>query len=271
MGLSVRLAVARLFRAREHALDRLQHVCRERVPRRAPRVGRGGLARSGPRSLRLHPPRPAPDARARRLVLLQLHADRSCVHNANLLGAALLARVARETGEDELREQALAAARFTLRAQAPDGSWPYGNRSFQTWIDNFHTGFNLVALAEIIDATGEPELADPLRRGYAFYRDTFFLADGTPKYYHDRLYPVDIHSAAQALVTFAALAPLEPGALSAGQLVAQWTLREMRDRGGRFYFQKQARYTNRTSFIRWSQAWMLYGLARLMAAMTAVA
>ena len=124
---------------------------------------------------------------------------------------------------------------------------------------------------EIVDAAGEPAWAERLKRGYAFYRNSFFLADGTPKYYHDRLYPVDTHSAAQALVTFAAFARLEPGALAAGRLVAHWTLREMRDRGGRFYFQKHARYTNRTSFIRWSQAWMLYGLARLMAATTASA
>jgi hypothetical protein len=195
--------------------------------------------------------------------------DRSRVHNANLLGAALLARVSAETGEAALREAALAAARYTVRAQAPDGSWPYGEQPFQSWIDSFHTGFNLAALDEIIRAAGAAEWEDALRRGYAFYRDAFFLADGTPRYYHDRLYPVDVHSSAQALVTFAALAPREQGALDAGWLVAQWTLKEMRDRGGRFYFQRHARYTIRTGFARWSQAWMLYGLARLMAATAA--
>ena len=192
--------------------------------------------------------------------------DRTRVHNANMLGASLLARVARETGEAPLRDAALDAARFTLRAQAADGSWPYGDLPFQSWIDSFHTGYNLVSLAEIIEAAGKTDWTGPLQRGYAFYRDTFFLADGTPKYYHDRLFPVDIHSAAQALVTFAVFAPLDPSALPMGRLVADWTVKEMRDRRGRFYFQKHARYTIRTSFVRWSQAWMLYGLARLMAA-----
>jgi hypothetical protein len=192
--------------------------------------------------------------------------DRTRVHNANLLGAALLARVARETGEGALREAALASARFSIRAQAEDGSWPYGDLPFQSWIDNFHTGFNLVSLLEIADSLGTGELDGPLRRGYAFYERSFFLADGTPRYYHDRLFPVDIHSAAQALVTFAAFAPIQGTALGMGKLVAQWALTTMRDRNGRFYFQRHPRYTHTTSFIRWSQAWMLYGLARLLAA-----
>jgi hypothetical protein len=191
--------------------------------------------------------------------------DRTRVHNANLLGAALLARVARETGEAALRDAALASAHFSVSAQAPDGSWPYGDLPFQSWIDSFHTGFNLVSLGEIAEALGTSELDGSIRRGYAFYEKNFFLADGTPGYYHDRLFPVDIHSAAQALVTFAAFAPVEPSALGMGKLVADWALTTMRDRNGRFYFQRHARYTHKTSFIRWSQAWMLYGLARLLA------
>jgi hypothetical protein len=192
--------------------------------------------------------------------------DETRVHNANLLGAELLARVARETGERSLASAALASARFSARAQAEDGSWPYGDLPFQSWIDSFHTGFNLVSLREIAASLETTEFDDAVRRGYAFYRKRFFLADGTPGYYHDRLFPVDVHSAAQALVTFAAFAPLEPEALAMGNLVAGWALTSMRDRRGLFYFQRHARYTHKTSFIRWSQAWMLYGLARLLAA-----
>jgi hypothetical protein len=192
--------------------------------------------------------------------------DRTRVHNANLLGAELLARVARETGEAELRDAALASARFSVSAQAADGSWPYGDLPFQSWIDSFHTGFNLVSLRAIGEALGTGEFEDAARRGYAFYEKHFFLADGTPGYYHDRLFPVDIHSAAQALVTFAAFAPVEPTALGMGGLVADWALTNMRSRRGLFYFQRHARYTHKTPFIRWSQAWMLYGLARLLAA-----
>jgi hypothetical protein len=192
--------------------------------------------------------------------------DRGCVHNANLLGAELLARVAAETHEPALREAALASARFTLRAQAADGSWPYGTAPFQSWIDSFHTGFDLVSLLSIVEACDKQEWVGALRRGYAFYRDRLFLADGTPKYFHDSIYPIDIHSAAQALVTFAVFSRLEPDALGIAGRVAGWTFDNMRDRNGRFYFQRHARYTHRTPFVRWGQAWMVYGLARLIAA-----
>jgi hypothetical protein len=192
--------------------------------------------------------------------------DRTCVHNASMLGAELLARVARETGERELRDAALSATRFTLRAQAADGSWPYGTLEFQSWIDNFHTGFVLTSLDAVVTSCEKPEWLAPLRRGYDFYRTHFFLADGTPKYYHDELYPIDVHSAAQALVTFAAMSHLDSSALDMGRLVARWAIENMSNGDGYFYFQRHRRYTNRTSYIRWSQAWMVYGLARLVAA-----
>jgi hypothetical protein len=192
--------------------------------------------------------------------------DRTCVHNASMLGAELLARVGRETGEEGLLDAAIRAARFTVEAQSPDGTWPYGSLSFQSWIDNFHTGFVLVSLDAVIRATGRGEWAGALERGYRFYRDRFFLADGTPMYYHDELYPIDIHSAAQALVTFAALSRLDPEARAVGRRVFEWAVGAMGREDGSFAFQKHKRFTNRTSYIRWSQAWMLYGMARLMAA-----
>jgi hypothetical protein len=197
--------------------------------------------------------------------------DRTTVHNASMLGAELLARVGRETGEAALAEAAVAATRFTVAAQREDGAWPYGELAFQSWVDSFHTGFVLVSLDSVIRATGRDEWAGALERGYALYRDRFFLADGTPKYYDNGLYPVDIHSAAQALVTFAALARLDPGALERARLVFGWAVEAMRRGDGSFAFQKHRRYTNRTSYIRWSQAWMLYGMARLIAAEREVA
>lgn len=191
--------------------------------------------------------------------------DRSRVHNASMLGAELLARVARIAGEAELAEVALAAARYTIERQADDGSWPYGDAGNQTWIDSFHTGFVLVSLAEVIGSCGEQSWNSALDKGYAFYRDRFFLEDGTPCYYPDRTYPIDVHSAAQALVTFARFTGRDPDALGRGRRVARWTIGHMLGTDGVFHFQKHERWTNRISYIRWSQAWMAYGLARHIA------
>ena len=48
------------------------------------------------------------------------------VHNANLLGAAFLARLHQTTGEEAFLEYALAAVRFSIARQGGDGSWRYG-------------------------------------------------------------------------------------------------------------------------------------------------
>jgi len=192
--------------------------------------------------------------------------DRTCVHNASMLGAELLARVAAETGEAELVDAAVAATTFTVSAQRADGSWPYGDLPFQSWVDSFHTGFVLVSLQAVARATGRRDWLEALERGYAFFRDRFFLVDGTPKYYANEVYPIDIHSAAQALVTFAAMRTIDGKALERGRRVFDWTVEHMRRSDGAFAFQKHRRFTNRTSYQRWSQAWMVYGMARLMAA-----
>ncbi len=39
-------------------------------------------------------------------------------------------------------------------------------------------------------------------KGVEYYAGNFFLADGKPKYYHDRVYPIDIHAPSQAVVFF---------------------------------------------------------------------
>ena len=62
------------------------------------------------------------------------------IHNANLLGAALLCRVSRLTGDRRFLEPALRVARYSASRQRADGSWTYGEAKTQQWIDNFHTG-----------------------------------------------------------------------------------------------------------------------------------
>ncbi len=192
--------------------------------------------------------------------------DRRRVHNANLLGASLLARVGTRTGEPQLVEAARAALAYSMARQAPDGSWPYGDAANETWIDNFHTGFNLVALADFIDCTGSDSLEPALQRGYAFWKDNFFLPDGAPKFYSGAAYPIDIHCVAQAIVTFLRFAERDPAARQQAFRVALWGIEHMQDAAGFFHYQIHRLYRVRTPFIRWSQAWMFYALTECWAA-----
>ena len=91
---------------------------------------------------------------------------RTQVHNANLLAAAVLCRVAAETGARQLVDPALRAARHSAAAQAPDGSWDYGQSSTQKWVDNFHTGFNLGALQSLGRSLKSDEFEPNVRAGF---------------------------------------------------------------------------------------------------------
>jgi hypothetical protein len=187
--------------------------------------------------------------------------DRSAVHNVNMLGAGLLARAHKLTGEAVFRELALSAASYTLSRQRPDGEWFYGEGANQRWIDSFHTGFILVSIRRMIEDLGTLDWAGVLDKGYEFYTERFFLADGTPGYYHDRLYPIDVHSAAQAVITFCEMTDLKPNATMLATRAVEWATKNLQAPAGYFYFQRHRAYTNKIPYMRWSQAWMLYALS----------
>jgi hypothetical protein len=183
--------------------------------------------------------------------------DSSAVHNANLLGASLLIRLSAVTGEASLRDVALSSLAYSLKHQNEDGSWPYGAVKMQNWIDSFHTGFNLQSLHYFIEEGADRECRNAFERGVRFFEDRFFLEDGTPKYYHDRTYPVDIHSAAQAIVCFSLFKPRDE---SLPERVLTWMISHLRGPQGAFFYQKGRWLTNRISYMRWSQAWAFHAL-----------
>jgi len=192
--------------------------------------------------------------------------DHTYVFNASLLAAETLASVGAVTGENDFCELATRAARYVVKRQRGDGAWAYGAAANQAWVDNFHTGYVLQSLSRIMKScpAAAGQFADALERGYKFWRERFFLADGWPKYYDDALYPADTHTAAAAIVTLLELRPLDSGALSLAEKIAVWLLNNMRDNSGSFYYQRKRFYTLRTPFMRWTQAWTAYVLARLL-------
>jgi len=189
--------------------------------------------------------------------------DRRYVHNANVLGAQLLAETHAHTQERRLAEMALNAARYTARRQEPDGSWKYGEWGKDAWTDNFHTGFVLVALKRVGEALKTDEFDDAVARGYAYWKSHFFRSDGAPKYYHNKVYPIDVHSVAQAVLTFLAFADMDPEAERLAARTAAWGVRHMQDPKGYFHFQIHRRHRIKIPYMRWSQAWMQRALAEL--------
>jgi hypothetical protein len=187
------------------------------------------------------------------------------VHNANLLAASLLCRIHKHTGEDKYLAPALSVIRYTVKQQHPDGGWDYGEGANQKWIDNFHTGFNLSALRSISRTLATSEFEPSVRLGMEFYRARFFREDGAVGYYHDRFYPIDTHCVAQSVITLLDLKDLDASNSQVARSVMAWATEQMWDeRGGYFYYRILRLCTIRTSYMRWTQAWMFLALTKLL-------
>ena len=114
------------------------------------------------------------------------------VHNANTLGASLLARTFAHTGTQSYRALAAKAIQYTAQHQRPDASWYYGEAANLHWIDNFHTAYVLDCFKHYLQNTGDERFDQCMMNGYGYWKKTFFLEDGTPRYYHYKTLPIDI-------------------------------------------------------------------------------
>jgi len=204
-----------------------------------------------------------------------LHSDPTChfaytptstrlVHNANLLGAGLLAMSGALSGNEAVVRVALQAARVSLLAQRSNGSWPYGEGRSLGWADSFHTAYNLDGLLQLWLSSGDPLVREALLRGAEHWTTAFFGTSGEPWYYPDRPFPYDIHSAATAVDVAARLSLWGFATADLAERVANWTLGNLVDEEtGRTFYQQHRLWTDRRHFARWGDAHWALALASL--------
>lgn len=188
------------------------------------------------------------------------------VHNSNLLGAGLLARTWKHRQHPEFLATAREAVLYTCSRQREDGSWWYGEDPKYHWIDNFHTAYNLDSLKRYQDATGDDDFRVQVKRGFDYFKRTFFEESGRPRYYHDRPFPIDIQCASQAIDTFAFFSDEDPESLPLAERVATWTLTWMQGADGHFYYRRYPLLTARTPYFHWGQSTMYKALTHLLLA-----
>ncbi len=186
------------------------------------------------------------------------------IHNQSMLAAATLARTGRLCGKDEYLGVAREAVKYTCTRQLSDGSWYYGEEPKYRWIDSFHTGYILDGLLCYIENTNDRTYEDQLRRGFEFFKSNFFEPTGRPKYYHDRIYPIDSQCASQAVETLVNFSGGDETSLDLAITVAAWTLKNMQDRRGYFYFMRYPLVALKAPMIHWAQATTYRALALLL-------
>jgi rhamnogalacturonyl hydrolase YesR len=187
------------------------------------------------------------------------------VHNSNMVGAAVLARTAKYIANQEYLAAAKGAMTYSCSRQLPNGAWLYGEELQNHWIDNFHTGYNLDALKCYIEYSDDKDYEGVLKKGLDFYKKNFFEDNGRPKYYHNRTYPVDSQCASQAMDTLANFSEYDESSLELGLKVAQWTIDNMQDKKGYFYYrQYPLGIKAKTPMLHWAQATTYKALTHLL-------
>jgi polysaccharide biosynthesis protein VpsJ len=167
-------------------------------------------------------------------------------------------------GNKNYLEVARSAMEYSVSRQLPDGSWWYGEEPGYDWIDNFHTGYNLDSLKGYIENSGDETWRPNLMKGLEFYKAHFFEDSGRPKYYHNRTYPVDSQAISQSIETLADFSDLDPSCLDLAVKVARWTIENMQDADGHFYFrQYPLGIKAKAPMLHWAQATTFKALALL--------
>lgn len=189
--------------------------------------------------------------------------DHTCVYNASLLGSKILARIYTYTNNKDLLVDARASVLACVNAQRKDGAWIYGELEIQGWVDSFHTGYNLECIYEYQKFSKDTSFQKNIDIGLKYYLENFFLEDGTPRYYDNSTYPIDIHAPAQLIATLYHLGVLEEHKELADKVIG-WTINNMQDEKGFFYFQLKKGISSKIPYMRWAEAWMFYAYSFYM-------
>ena len=205
------------------------------------------------------------------------------VMDVSALSASLCAKVARHLhNRDDARmllEQSDRLIRFVVDKQTDYGAWYYTWPAKQSHIkhDNYHTGIILDCLADYMSNSGDNRCRTAYEEGLEYYRKNLFLEDGAPKWMNDRTYPHDIHGAAAGIMTFDRAATYfrheraeidEDKAQHCSKVaegVQGWTVDNLTNPSGHFYYQKTRLFTRKANLMRWCNAWMCRALAHHLA------
>ena len=182
--------------------------------------------------------------------------DKQFVFNASMKAARLLSQVYSVTGDEALKEDVFRAVKYVVDNQRSNGAWGYANHDARIWVDNYHTGYILDCLDEIIKLTGYNEFNQNLKLGFDYYIDNFFYENQLPKFRNNKIYPIDSTGIGQSLLTLSRFKKFE-----LSKNVALWAINNMQDSKGYFYFRKYKYFKNKIPYMRWSNAWLFTGLS----------
>ena len=188
-------------------------------------------------------------------------------YNASAIAAAYLIDVDNITGQKNYKDIVDDCFDLIIKYQHSDGHWNYKinlETGFEKKQVDFHQGFILDCLVKYLNIYGKDfRIERSYLKGLDFYFNKQFLPNGQGIYRYPKKYPVNIHNQAQGIITFtrAAAAGFGDHYLEFARTIAEWTIINMQDPDGHFYYLKYPFFTNKIPYIRWSDAAMAYALS----------
>jgi rhamnogalacturonyl hydrolase YesR len=189
------------------------------------------------------------------------------VMDVSALCAALLARVYSFTSETNLKIEAQKLIHFVIDKQTEYGAWYYTHPpgAHHKKHDNYHTGYICDAILDYSIFTGDESYLENYHIGLKYYLNHLFLKNGAPKWMNDKIYPLDIHGAAQGIISFVKAMQIDNAYGEVAWKIAEWAIDNMQQKNkGYFYYQKHRFCKKRFTLMRWCNGWMSRALSVLV-------
>lgn len=190
-------------------------------------------------------------------------------YNASLLAGEILAINYAITKNEAIKNKCHQLVNYVVNKQHNDGHWAYsknssnGNERTQT---DFHQGFVLESISNIVNhcQIKDETIEKSLNKGCNYYILEQFESSGRSLFRIPKQYPTDIHYQAQGIITLCRLKNNSTELHSFAKSIAEWTIDNMQSKKGFFYYRVYKWFKDKTSYIRWGQAWMFLALAELI-------
>lgn len=194
-------------------------------------------------------------------------------YNASLLAAETYARTYAHTGQEAYRSIAIKALETVMKRQKNDGSWNYSENletgKQRVQID-FHQGYvldSILCIADCCDCHTDA-VESAISEGFEFYRVKQFTQNGRALWRLPGNYPVDVHQQAQGIIS--AIREYRYNANRRAAVMAKaatlYALENLYSGRGFWYYRKHKYFTDRTSYMRWGNAWMFLAMAEVVRA-----
>ena len=189
--------------------------------------------------------------------------------NASLLAAEILVYSDYINKTEKHIQTIKNVLKFTMHHQNRNGSWYYSfdpqSGRPKKQID-FHQGYVLETIKRICDFSNIDlsKYDNEIRSGLDFYRRNQFNDQGVSFWRLPKKFPIDIHNQSQGIITFSFFKDYDFQFLDFSKKITKWTVDNMQNKKGNFYYQKYSFITNKTNYLRWNQAWMLLAMTKLL-------